>query len=436
MKGIVGKIHYGWWICLGVSVMQFGIVVLIITVASLFALPMSEALGCARSEWMLWMTFYAIAYFLSSPLWGNMLQNEKLNFRTLMTFGVLVEVAALLLFAFCSALWMAYLAGALFGFAQVGIRSNLIPNMASNWFSEKRRGTALGLMNSANGVGGVVFPPIIAILIESYGTTVGYLACVVFLLILCLPWTLFVLERKPEDVGLAPVGYDSEKTGTEYIVNGEHNDQGVTARKAMFTVPFYLLSAATFLLAITGGFKNSLSPIALEFLSNTQWEAQAVMISAFCLSVISASDLVSNLIIGPLIDKIGPYKPMIAFLCMEPIIYLSWIFFGHTPYGLFAGALFYGLHGCVLRNALPLLVRMLYGPMDFSKIFSRIYMWKGLMGGFAATIFSLFYDFTGSYTGALWFGLCTISVSALCFFICVWIAKRDPYKWREKGVVV
>lgn len=429
----IGKIHYGWWICIGVSVMQFGVVVLVITVASLFALPMSEALGCTRSEWMLWMTFYAISYFISSPIWGSLLQNDRINFRFLMTFGVFVEVAALLLFAFCSALWMAYLAGALFGFAQVGIRSNLIPNMASNWFSEKRRGTALGIMNCANGIGGIFFPPIIAVLIENYGTTVGYLACIVFLLIICLPWTLFVLERKPEDKDLAPVGWDSEKSGVEYYVDGTHNDKGVCANKALHTLPFYLLSIATFLLAITGGFKNSLTPIAIEFLSGTEWEMKATIISAFCLSVISASDLISNLIFGPLVDKIGPHKPMIAFLCIEPLIYLSWIVLGHTPYGLFFGALFYGLHGCVLRNALPLLVRQLYGPMDFSKIFSRIYMWKGLMGGFAAMIFSLFYDFTGSYMGGLFFGLITVSMSAICFFICINIAKRNPYNWNEKS---
>lgn len=423
--------HYGWLICTGVSVMQFGVVVLFVTVGSLFALPMSEALGCARSEWMLWMTFYAISYFISSPIWGNLLQNEKIPFRLLMTGGVLIEVVALLLFAFCNALWMAYLAGVLYGFAQVGIRSNLMPNIASNWFSGKVRGTALGIMNGANGIGGMIFPPIIAAIIASYGTTAGYLACAVFLCILCLPWTLFVLDRKPEDRGLAPVGYDPKATGGAYLRDKDHEGKGVSTSFAYRTLPFYLLMAATFLLAITGGIKNSMTGIAVEFLDGTQWAAQAAMISAFCLSVISASDLVSNLIIGPLMDRFGIYKPMIVFLCMEPIIYLSWIFFGDTPYGLFAGALFYGLHGCVLRDALPLIVRQLYGPKNFSKIFSRIYMWKGLMGGFSASIFAFFYDAAGSYVSGLVFGLATISISALFFFISIKIAKRNPFHWNE-----
>lgn len=425
--------NYGWVICASVSIMQLTVVVFITTVASLFALPMSSALGVTRSAWMLWMTFFAIAYTLASPLWGSLMQNTRIPLRPLITFAVLLEVIALLLFAFCTELWMAYLGGVLFGVSQVGTRTNLMPNMASMWFTKKRRGTALAIMNCSSGIGGMIFPPILQIVISDYGCTYAYCLCAILVCIFCLPFTMFILERQPADLGLKPVGYSKEDEEAElYEKASAENVPGKSFRFALKTWPFYVLSLATFLLAITGGFKNSLTGVAVEFLSGTQWAEEAAIISAFCLSVISFSDLVSNLIIGPLIDKFGVYRPMIAFLLMEPAIYICWIFWGNSPYGLVAGALFYGLHGCVLRNAIPLEVHDLYGPKNFSRIFSVVYMWKGLMGGFAASIYAAFYDYSGSYIYGIYFGLVTIVLAAILHFFVIYVARRDVYEWKKE----
>jgi predicted MFS family arabinose efflux permease len=206
-------IHYGWLICLAICVMQFGVGTLVNRIAGLFALPMSEALGVSRSAWTLWLTFYGVSSMVFSPIIGSLYNNQRIPVKVLMTGFVIIEIVCILLFAFCNNLWMAYLAGVLFGISEFGLRSCAMPIFANNWFSSKYRGTALGLMNCSSGIGGAFLPPIIEAIIRDSGVFYGYIACAVILAVLCLPWTVFVMVRKPADINRLPVGLDTVGNG-------------------------------------------------------------------------------------------------------------------------------------------------------------------------------------------------------------------------------
>jgi MFS family permease len=427
------KIHHAIWIALGLCVIQCAAGVLISTVGSLFALPMSEALGVPRTAWMFWTTFYGIGCMVFSPIIGNLYANDKIPIKLLTTLFGLSEIIAIFLFALAGNVYMAYAAGLFFAFGEFALRSCAMPVFASNWFSGKYRGTALGVMNSANGVGGAVFPPIIQIVIASAGVFMGYMACAGLMALCILPWTLFVIVRKPEDIGLKPMGYkEGDAKASEKLKKDADLTLGIDARKALTKVGFYCLCIVSFALAINGGFKGNAAGMAVDFLSSMSAD-DAKMVGAFMLSIISTSDLIANLLGGWLTDRLGVFIPTLIFVVMTLAIFVFWIFMGNTTTGLYAGAFCFGFHGVILRVCLPQTTRALFGPKEFPKIWSRVVMWKGIMGGFASTVVAFFYDFGGGYMSALIFGLILNVVALSCMFFAIYAARKDAYHWKDGG---
>jgi MFS family permease len=211
-------------------------------------------------------------------------------------------------------------------------------------------------------------------------------------------------------------------------------EKGVEPRFAMRTFVFWGLVVATFCLAIDGGYKTNVTGIAVEFLGDTGFAPLAPQVSAFMLSMIAISDLVSNLIAGLLIDRTGVRIPIVSFCAITLMIFICWIGFGHSIVGLYLGAFCFGFHGAILRVCIPQLTRETFGQKNFPEIWGRIVMWKGIMGGLSGTIVAMFYDFGGSYMGSLWFGLVLVLIAICALIYAMHVAKIDRYGVRVNHV--
>lgn len=421
-------IHYGWIICICMCIMQAFVVTIMINTASLFATPMSEALGVTKTEWMFWKTLYAISCFVFSPIVGAWLQNKKINFNFLLCCGAAAGTGAMLLFAFGTNLIMVYAAGLLVGFAQQTLRTNLMSFMASQWFGDKHRGKALGFINSSNGIGGMFVPLVVQAVIAAYGWSTGYLACAAMLACATFPFCAFVFKRDPADKGLQPVGYDAAEEAAKLA--RQSTARGASFQVAWRTAPFWCLMIACFFFAAFGGYKSNIVQMAEEFLKDPDYAAQ---VGALCLSIISFSDLISNILLGWLFDKFGEKVPGIAFACLAPAFMVCMLLGKASAIGFYVAALCYGFQGAWLRNSAPMLVRHIYGPKNFGKIFGTVNSLKNLMGGLSATIFAAFYDFGGGYTGALICGLVMVVGSLILIFIAYWFDSKDRIGWTDEN---
>lgn len=420
-------IHYGWIVCICMCIMQAFVVTIMINTASLFATPMSEALGVTKTEWMFWKTLYAISCFIFSPIVGSWLQNKKINFNLLLCCGAAAATGAMLIFAFASTLIAIYVAGFLVGFAQQTLRTNLMSFTASQWFGDKHRGKALGFINSANGIGGMFIPLIVQAIIASQGYVTGYLACAGMLAVATFPFCAFVFKRAPEDKGLKPVGWDPEAEAAKAA--RESTERGASMKVAMRTAPFWCLMIACFFFAAFGGYKSNIVQMAEEFLGNPDYAAQ---VGALCLSIISFSDLISNILLGWLFDKFGERVPGIAFALLAPMFMICMLLGKAGAIGFYVAALCFGFQGAWLRNSAPLLIRHIYGPKNFGKIFGTVNSLKNLMGGLSASLFAAFYDFGGGYTGALVCGLVMVGISLVLIFIAYWFDAKDRIGWTDE----
>lgn len=422
------KFNKGWLTIIGLMFISLTSWQLTGSIASVFALPVTAAWGISKASFMMWMTIQSLVALVAGPAWGWLISNKKISIKILMLIGVLANGCACFIFAAADGVIYLYIAAVLVGFAQPGINNVAIAYLTSQWVSTRIRGTLLSVVQCCGGVGGFFFPIIVNSVIAGSGWQTAYVVCGVIILVCCVPWTFF-MARSPEDVGMKQIGWKPEDEENEEKKADASLQKGMPASMIFRSWPFWTLLVAAVILACFGGYKSNISGFAEEFLAVTVYAGETAAIAAFCLSMNSVMDLIGNFTLGPLIDRFGLTGPVILWLVIAVLCPVFWIFLGDTPYGLYAGAFCFGIHGSILKVAVPLIMRKLFGPKNFGKAYGFMAAAKNGISGFAATVIALFFDLTGSYIGALYCGLGIIAIVAILLFIT--IKAIGKYDWEN-----
>src|SRR2546426_4367708 len=198
------RIYYGWWILASSSV----IVYLFGTV--LFGFPayypsLITTFGWSRAQLLFGNTVLQWAFGLSGLVWG--LLAERRGIRFVLSIGSGFVAAACLLFGRMQALWQLYaiclVLGA--GLSAMGYLTNQM--LQTRWFA-RRRGLALGLVNSAGGLSGSAAPVLLTFLISRFGWRAAVSITDVFLWTIPFFLIFFVIRERPEETGI-----DRDETG-------------------------------------------------------------------------------------------------------------------------------------------------------------------------------------------------------------------------------
>lgn len=401
-----GKIHYGWYIFAAICSLNCTGFALSTFLASVFLLPVSTALGVDRSALALWLSIHSIISIVMTPIWGRLLNSKRINL--FMSIAAVGMVAALLLFSVADSLWMFYLGGAIIGLCISPTSTLGYATLAGNWFAEGTRGKLLGVASAFSGVATIIYAPLFGAIIANWGYQVAYIVSAVLFAVLSWPFTMKIIKRRPEDMGLEPLG-------AEKVVEGHAEDvtQGLSASRVFKTWAFWALAVTFALFAIGMGFNSNQVGIATEFLVGTEYAESAAMIGATMISVFGISDVISKIAFGWLMDRLGFKSTSVIYLVLFLLTFVSWGWFHDGLIGLYAGAFFLGTHGGIIQVGLPLVVKQIFGPKDYSQILSFLIVPKSIVSGFGTSIIALFYDAAGSYMGAMYFGIGLVIVLAI-----------------------
>ena len=203
--------YYGWVIVTVVFLAEFTTSGMGGSTISLFFKPMTDELGWSLTSLVGAVTAQTIAGMVTAPIIGPLL--DRYGARPVMFFGALFAGAGLLMLVLVQEVWQFWVlyavVGAL-GLNELGRLSG--PVVVSKWFV-RRRGRAMALAISGNGVGSMVMAPIIAMLIVNVGWRLSWGILGVALMTLMVPTVLLFMRRQPEDMGLLPDGAAPQSAG-------------------------------------------------------------------------------------------------------------------------------------------------------------------------------------------------------------------------------
>ena len=173
------------------------------------------------------------------------------------------------------------------------------------WFPE-RRGLMIGIAGSGAAVGGLIYPPVMQLLIEDYGwrTTLQLFSLFTFLLLAPLIW--FRIVDRPENTGADTAENDSKESTSESTSEASKEAaksvagdsvEALTTLNLFTQVRFWAVAISLCLIfAASTAISSNLLQFALE--KNIQ-PADA----AFLLSILAASGFFGKLACAAFVDK-------------------------------------------------------------------------------------------------------------------------------------
>lgn len=353
----------------GACLTQFTVIGLLFSYG-LFFIPLEEEFGWSRT---FLSSASALAFFIMGMLAivaGRL--NDQLGPRIVMGVAGVIYGIGFLLMSQVTAAWQMYVIFGLFISVGLGAHDVVTLSTIARWFSA-RRGIMSGVVKTGTAVGQMAMPPIVALLLLSFGwrqaTAILGVAAVVLLVIAAL---------------------SMKKPPTPKADKADVFQQGVEFAQARATRAFWMLCAIQFTFFPT--MMTVPTHLAVHGVDLGMTTAKA----ATLLSVLGATSIGGRLAVGVLADKIGAKQ---AFLmCFVVLLGSLSAFVGVTAHGLlYAVVAFYGFsHGGLFTVVSPLVAEY-YGMRAHGAIFGVILFFGTIGGAIGPIVAGWIFDVTGSY---------------------------------------
>ncbi|MSQ32886.1 MAG: MFS transporter [Dehalococcoidia bacterium] len=254
------RVFYGWWIvaaCAGI--MSYGGGTFFYGFSAFFP-PITQEFGWSRAVTSVGFSLQRLEGGIAGVIMGFAF--DKIGPRRMVLAGMLVAGGGFIFLSRIENLWSFYLGFLIIslGFS-AGFGSMLMATVA-NWFIRKRA-RAMGVLMASTGVTAGLYFPLLVWLISAFGWRPAMLLVGVGIWVVCLPMAL-ALRHRPEQYGLLPDGDSPDKPATDSLRQevrrrthalsqeaGAAPEVNLTAREALRTPAFWLLSLATALSGMT-----------------------------------------------------------------------------------------------------------------------------------------------------------------------------------------
>jgi MFS family permease len=219
----------------------------------------------------------------------------------------------------------------------VGIGNSVVgPSLMSTvtrWFA-RRRGLAIGIVSTGAGIGGAVFAPLSAWLIQDYGWRYAYLiigiACLTLMVIAGL-----VIKRVPHSEGQQSQG---EKTASARSVNkpgGSIAAKGISLGEAMHSPSLWIFCCILLCFGLNRGITVHIAPHVTDI-------GFSLTTASTIIAINSGVSIAGRLIMGQLADMIGGRRCIIIGFVLMPVAFLILLSF-HEIWALYLFAILFGL---------------------------------------------------------------------------------------------
>ncbi len=278
---------------------------------------------------------FSITYLISAPVMGWL--TDRIGGRKVISFFCLFLGGGTFLMSQADGLTLSILYYSLVG---IGAAATWVPivTLIQVWFSEKRRGLALGILSPSYGIGFGLMGLILPIVVLKYHWRLGWSVLGIAGLLLIFLNGLLVRDR-PVDVGLTPWGEPRQEGRGDIFSSAPKMSTG----EILASGPFWLIGLSYF--AISYG---TYSIVDFGVTYGAMELKIPYPVASFFITVIAFSGVFGSFLFMALSDRIGRKKSLviIQLLLSLGILHLLWA--GGNVRSLMVGMGFFGfLYGAV-----------------------------------------------------------------------------------------
>ena len=392
------KIHRAWVVLIAsCSVSFFGMGLIMSTIGIYFPSLIRE-LGVTQAQVSGYMAFFTAGMFVGMPVVGNLV--GKVNIRMMMTVCVFFASGGLLVNSFATGIGQLYLGGFLIGLGLALLPGIFNTIVLGNWFS-KKFGLAMGISAMFSGIGGALFNPVIAMVIERAGWQMGYRTSALILAIVILPVIWIMIRFAP---GENEKPYGAVEGSKQSATDTTSTLIGMTFKEAVRSRLFYLVLFGGMVLAIPGGLVQQVPShfVSIGF---------PLTVAAGIMSGYSIGSSLGQGSLGTFLDL----KPSLAIISYSILGSLSWLGIATSTNQMIITicAVACGLAQGIMTVGLPFINRKVFGGKEIGKIHSIIMMTVAVISAAGIVIVGAIYDLTGSFRIPFFAGAAAFFIGSL-----------------------
>ena len=354
---------------------------------SVYIGAITEATGISRSLFSFNDSCRYISTAIVNIFFGSLI--EKFGAKKLVLFGFGSLICSSLLYSIASSIAVFYLGGVFLGIGLSFTTTAMVGCIVNKWFKENK-GTIMGAVLAANGLGGALAAQIIYPIIYQENNLYGYRDAyrLVALILFVVAIIVFIfLKDHPKN---------EEKTKFEATKKKPKGNSwaGIEFSKVKKLRFFYFMLACTF---IIGFMLTGINGVAAAHMRDVKLSAGYI---ATILSLHSIALTVFKFLTGFLYDKFGLRFTTIMCSSAAVVSMFSLVLMSNSVEGR-AFAMVYGVISSLAQPletvVIPLIVGDLFGEKSFNKILG-IFITVNTTGfALGSPVINLVYDLLGSY---------------------------------------
>ncbi len=400
-------VYYGWWVVAAVFVTMA-------TTAGIGFYNLSVLLGAFSEErFDVSEVSGATATFFLASGFAGMAVGRLIEIYDARYVVAISGALGALVFAFVGSItevWQLYFFYALFGVLYAGCALVPATTLVARWFA-RRRAVALSMASTGLSIGGIVFAPLSAWIIQTQGLEIAGHWLAIMFFVGVVPAALFVMRPSPQSMGL-------RIDGDPPLADGEQDGppDGVPMAVAIRS-RFFIGVTAAYVFAMMA----QVGALSHQFRLVTVREDAAL--AAIAVSVLAASSIVGRLLGGFALSRLPIRTFTLAFMAMQAVG-LTAFAFAQGVVALMASSVLFGVTVGNILMLQPLLLGEAFGLRDYGRIFALSQMFGTVGVAAGPALVGVVYDLAGGYSPA-YLAVAAASVVALTIFA-VSGAVRQP----------
>lgn len=381
------KLDYKWVVIASCFLMVFTCLGFCSSTKSLFIGPITENLGVERSIYSFNDSLRFIATAVVNLFFGSLVM--KFGPRKLIAAGFVSLILSMLCYALAPNVLVLYLGGILLGVGLSWTTTTMVGYVVNIW-SKENKGTIMGAVLAANGLGGAVAIQIISPIIEKAGERPGYKNAYLLIaaILFCVGALIVSLIRnKPKDMDDSEITVSHKKRRGQSWVGAEYTEITKT----------WFFWGALICIFFTGFVLHAINGVAVQHMKDVGLDAAYVATVWSCHSLALAG---FKFLTGFIYDKFG--LRITANICSITAIFvmIALALITPTPMGKVLAltyALFSSLALPLETIMLPIYANDLFGEKAFKKTLGIFVSVNTAGYALAPPLMNLCYDLLGSY---------------------------------------
>lgn len=363
------------------------------------------------------------------PIAGRLLQSPRMH--VYMSIGALATIAGVAGFSLASEPMHFFICGLFTGFGMPYLYGLAEVTLIGNWFCVEKQGKYLGLCMACQGLAAAIWAPLFTQIVQALGYQTAYLINAALIAAFTLPWTTLVIRRDPKMMGTQAYGVEEGEPEQASVEADAY--VGMSRRGALRTAGFWATLIAACTICLGMGFENHQQAIAVNFLGQVGVAVpDALLTGSIMMSCFGIGTVVGDVAFGSLMEHLRFRTVFTLYLLLFVMSFALWLCFQTFVPALLLGSFLMGSHNGLASVGYPLLVRRLFGGIDYSRIFAIVNMCCSFFGGCTTMLVSIMHDTLHSYSAVLVAAIVIgLFLMAFSWFA---ISRIGRYLWRdEKG---